>query len=612
MIILTPPAVDRELTTNMKLIKYQRVAIVALTYVSVEGLTYAQEEDTIVVTASRLPESQLEASSKVEVITAAEVETRQQVRLQDALTLTPGVISTSTAGQEGQTGTLIIRGLPTRYNQVLVDGVRISDSIGGGTYANFFGNLNLEANDQVEIAKGSQGVVHGNSAIGGVVGIYGEFADKAPSLQLSQEVGEYDYSYSQISSSGSVQGVQYYVNGSYSNQDGDFADVDAFNSENAQFSAGAKFALNSSQSVEVSVRENQSDLVSGTSIIGNDVDLLSLKLLSSVNESFQSSAVLGYFDESYHFDDFNINYTRTSFTIDNQYTVNDLFLFSGGLDVSVNDYRSGSNEQEWETYALYLGGKLTAGDFIADLSIRGEEHSLFGFMPSTAFSVKYNLDEISSELFFKASNAFRAPNFNEANAFPGFPAFGIPNQLANDSLDEENITSFEFGVTTDFSDVAKVSVSAYSHFLNDALGFVQVNANERQVQNLSGVSEIYGLEASLKGTLNNVSYLLSWNHAAKNDLLNLPRNTLNANIYYDHNKWLVGGGVSHQSGAEYTGFVRLDARTITRLYGHYNVTDSFKINARIENLFNEEYNVNPFGVTEGRGVATYLGATLSF
>ena len=69
---------------------------------------------------------------------------RQQARLQDVTNLTPGVLSTSTAGQAGQTGTLFVRGLTTRYNQLYLDGVHVSDAVASsGTYGGLLGHLQL-------------------------------------------------------------------------------------------------------------------------------------------------------------------------------------------------------------------------------------------------------------------------------------------------------------------------------------------------------------------------------------------------------------------------------------------------------------------------------------
>ena len=123
------------------------------------------------MTVSRLPESVRTYGAGVEVLSAETRTRRQQFRLQDALNLTSGVISTSPAGQEGQIGTLIIRGLATKYNNVQIDGVRVTDSLSTDTVGNLFGNTLLGGNEQIEVARSGQQALQGNGVFGGGVNI---------------------------------------------------------------------------------------------------------------------------------------------------------------------------------------------------------------------------------------------------------------------------------------------------------------------------------------------------------------------------------------------------------------------------------------------------------
>ena len=62
------------------------------------------------------------------VLDPQELENQGLLQLRDALNASPGVISTSTGGETGAVGSLFIRGTTTAYSQVVVDGMRLSDS----------------------------------------------------------------------------------------------------------------------------------------------------------------------------------------------------------------------------------------------------------------------------------------------------------------------------------------------------------------------------------------------------------------------------------------------------------------------------------------------------
>ena len=90
---------------------------------------------------------------------------------------------------------------------------------------------------------------------------------------------------------------------------------------------------------------------------------------------------------------------------------------------------------------------------------------------------------------------------------------------------------------------------------------------------------------------------------------------------YDGGSWLVGTGVSYVGGASYLsptpGSLSTDSRTLTRLYGEFEATEWLTLHARVENLFDEEYQqfadaFGPGSGVEGPGRAFYVGATLTW
>ena len=60
--------------------------------------------------------------------------------------------------------------------------------------------------------------------------------------------------------------------------------------------------------------------------------------------------------------------------------------------------------------------------------------------------------------------------------------------------------------------------------------------------------------------------------------------------------------------------IRIDAYTVARLYGSYQLTDHVKLHARVENALNEDYDLSSFyGTTiKGAGTGLYAGITIDW
>ncbi|MEO5823843.1 MAG: TonB-dependent receptor [Vicinamibacteraceae bacterium] len=127
--------------------------------------------ETVVVTASGLPQSTLETSKAVTVIDSEEITARNAVSLADVVRLTPGV-QVRDSGGPGQLGSVRLRGLRSDGAAVLVDGVRLRDAASTqGDVTGFWSNLAIVDVDRVEILRGSASSLYGTNAVGGAINI---------------------------------------------------------------------------------------------------------------------------------------------------------------------------------------------------------------------------------------------------------------------------------------------------------------------------------------------------------------------------------------------------------------------------------------------------------
>jgi vitamin B12 transporter len=172
----------------MKSVLFSSAALIALvTPVYAQGTL---NDENVVVSATRIPTPIAEIASSVTVITAADIEARQQRSLPDVLRSVPGVNIVQSGGAGGQTS-LFIRGTNSNHTKVLLDGIDISDP----STANGVADISkLLAGDiaRVEVLRGPQGALYGSDAIGGVVNIVTQSGEGPMKITADAEGGSFD------------------------------------------------------------------------------------------------------------------------------------------------------------------------------------------------------------------------------------------------------------------------------------------------------------------------------------------------------------------------------------------------------------------------------------
>jgi vitamin B12 transporter len=125
--------------------------------------------DDIVVTASGIEQPRDQTGQAITVIDAGTIARRQTIDVVDLLATTPGVRFSRTGSTGSATG-VSLRGAETTQTLVLIDGVKVNDPSGIGDGYDF-GPLLTGNIRRIEVLRGSNSVVHGSQAIGGVVSL---------------------------------------------------------------------------------------------------------------------------------------------------------------------------------------------------------------------------------------------------------------------------------------------------------------------------------------------------------------------------------------------------------------------------------------------------------
>lgn len=131
---------------------------------------YAQEtEDTIIVTGTRFQTPIDQVGRAVTVITAEEIDLRQQRFVLDALSASPGV-QVIRSGSFGGLSSVSIRGLPSGQTLAVQDGVVLNNPT---TFNNSFDFAGFDTGDvdRIEVLRGAQSTLYGSDAIAGVINI---------------------------------------------------------------------------------------------------------------------------------------------------------------------------------------------------------------------------------------------------------------------------------------------------------------------------------------------------------------------------------------------------------------------------------------------------------
>ena len=172
----------------LKSVLYASAAIAALTLTA--NAQPRLNNENVVVVATRVVTPVAHVASSVTVITAREIEARQNRSLPDVLRQVPGLSITQTGGAGGQ-ASLFMRGTNSNHVKVLLDGIDIADPSTPSGAADISKFLTGDI-AQVEVLRGPQGALYGSDALGGVINIITKAGEGPARFTAGAEAGSFD------------------------------------------------------------------------------------------------------------------------------------------------------------------------------------------------------------------------------------------------------------------------------------------------------------------------------------------------------------------------------------------------------------------------------------
>lgn len=167
-----------------------RLSVRALTLVSLASVAAGALADTsmppVVVTAARIEQSQTDALPHTTVISSDTIRNSQAMDVPTLLRNEAGLQFTQSGGP-GQLSSFFLRGASPSQTLVLIDGVPVRREGFSGSAA--IEHITPEQIDHIEIVRGNVSAIYGSGAIGGVIQIFTRRGDRAPVIGASVEAG---------------------------------------------------------------------------------------------------------------------------------------------------------------------------------------------------------------------------------------------------------------------------------------------------------------------------------------------------------------------------------------------------------------------------------------
>ncbi|MGH1429495.1 MAG: TonB-dependent receptor plug domain-containing protein [Neptuniibacter sp.] len=599
----------------------QGLFAVALLPMSVSQAIYAESENVMVISASRVEQPREATGNAITVLDSEYLENNQVRLVSDALRDVPGLAVNRQSGLGSKTQ-IRIRGAEANQTLVLIDGIEVND-IGAGSEFDFAHLMNLEI-ERVEVLRGAQSALWGSDAMGGVINIITKKGEGPVSGKLSVEAGSFGTHQESFALSGSTDQVHYALSGSFLDTDGisslnenrGFTEEDGYRNHSYNFKGGVK--ATEQLSFDLVVRHLDAD---------SDIDGFT----------------------------FGIGPVDNDTTADTRQTFSKL---SGQLDLLEGNWLHKLAYSNADTdYATFTGGAQTYTtkgekkkvEYQTDYFINGEavdqrvtfvaEHEKESFYSSSVWStVNRDIDSTGVVLeyglnfedqYYVTIAGRRDYNdvFKDANtysiAFSGWVTDAL-RVHASTASGVKNPTQFElFGSTETYTGNADLrpeknktwDLGAEYHF--DSIdGYVDLTLFHSDVENLiagagttsinlDSDSDIKGLELSaFFEPADNLTLSASYTYTDSDDgtgqeLVRRAKHiaSINSSYLFANAKTRLSGGLQYngkQDDLEFDAFftpnrVTLDSYTLANIALSHDISDTVRVFGRIENLLDEEY-----------------------
>lgn len=580
--------------------------------------------EALIVSALRTPREASTVTSAVTALDPGDLENQGILQLRDALNAAPGVIATSAGGQIGAVSSLFIRGTKTADSQVVIDGMRLSDS--NSPLGNLLSGSRTYDAGSIEVLRGPQGAIYGGESIGGVLWMETPRGSGDPHGSTTFEAGSFDSLAARTLFQGQTGKLSYHLSGGYEETDNDGPDQHFHQGSTALRVEGqidAVWTLGTTFRAVDSFYQNAGGFETP---FGSDDHLDSA--LATVYASGKISDVwtarfhAGYHQESYDSDyldawagtaaNYGSDLEAFSISTDHEITLAENLRLLSGAFLHQDSYRiTNGVDESGDRYGLHsvlewkpVRNLTTTG------ALRWEDYDSYGDEFTWRLGSIYLFEKSGTSLRAGAGRSFRAPSYTDLY----YDSFWYD---PNPELKSQSSIGWDFGIEQKIGARHTLEVTWFSNRIEDAIDSYYDPEGDftYTAANLPGETTTEGLELGLRGDwlADSLGYRLAWTYLHKS-LSDQPRNAVTAALDWKPvAKALVGIGFTHLSDHSWGGDP-LESYTLFRLHGSWQATEKVKLHARVENLFDEGYELySGFGSTvQGAGAGVFAGITIDW
>jgi outer membrane cobalamin receptor len=562
------------------------------------------ELEPLIVSALRVPRPASTVTSAVTVLDPEALQNQGLFQLRDALNTVPGVISTSTGGQTGAVGSLFIRGTTTNYSQIVVDGMRLSDST--TPLGNVLSGGRVYDVGSLEVLRGPQGAIYGGESIGGVLWMETPHGSGAPHGSATLEAGSFQSFAAHAMFQGETPKLSYFLSGGYEETDNDGPDQN-FHQANSALRVEGKIDPIWTVGTTYRAFNNFYD-DHGSSDNRVDFSLATLYATGVISDRWTARFLVGYQQEFYDNDSAYGNYGTDmragSISTDHEIKLAEDVRLLAGAYFHQSAYENTINTDESrDRYGVHAALEWDIIKHLtATAALRWEDYDAYGDELTWRTGSIYTIESTGTAIRGGVGSSFRAPSYLDL--------FGSSYGTGNPDLQAESSIGWDFGVQQKIGSHHSLEATWFQNHITD-----QIQAYPTPPVNLSGDTVTEGLEFGIRGGWleNTLNYRLAWTYLLKS-LSDQPRNTATASLDWKPTpKSLIGIGATHLSDHSWGGDP-LASYTVARLYGSYQICEKVKLHARLENAFDENYQLASFGgsTIEGAGTGIYAGITVDW
>jgi vitamin B12 transporter len=566
-----------------------------------------------VVTATRTETVMDEVLAPVIVITREELERSLAPDVASLLQFHAG-IDIGRNGGPGQTTSIFIRGTDSNHATVLVDGARINPGTIGGASIQ---NIAPETIERIEIVKGPRSTLYGTDAIGGVINlITRSYTDNG--FDAATGYGRYDTLLATASGGFGGEAGEVAFSANWLESAGFPArtldDTDR-GYDNTSFTVKGRTQLGA---VRLGARYWQA---SGTSEYSDflltpvDQDfenrMAALDATFAPTERWSSRVTVSHIEDEIEQNqaDFLGNFERVRTRRNAADWQNDVhlgehqLLTAGALltqEETVSTESFAPFDEDTDTTMVFAQDRIDVGRHDLLLAAAYLDHETFG--EETTWNAEYGIDAASgTRLIAAAGTGFRAPDSTDRFGFGGNPA-----------LDPEHSRNYELSLVQRFGERQQLRLSAFRNEIDDLIVFVVTDpvTFAGQTQNverarIDGVELAYEYDAS------------TWRLRAE-AIAQDPRNLTSDEKLLRRASESLTLAFAKTLGAHELGFdvllsgeredfgtleqIELESYALVNLYARFALLRGLSLQLRLENAFDEQYELASTYNTPDRSV----------